>query len=222
MGYALGQRQHLLPEQGLYREPVLAWTPARILPRIPPTLLSSAASASGLSAAGSAATHASAAFDSAAKAGPSGCADCADSTVWRRKTTGRRWWRQTTGRWWWWQTTGRWCGRPAVRWPSNDSTRARTRNNAARAATSAQSGGADARAKRFARLWNGDEGFEVWSVFTFTVRSFREHSRKSEPRKHAAGSEACAGDAACFLRTAKDTLRELSPCVKGKQMRERG
>src|SRR5215472_17507560 len=100
MGYALGQRQHLLPEQGLYREPVLAWTPAKILPRIPPTLLSSAASAPGFSAAGSAAAHASAAFDSAAKTGPSGCADCTDSAAWGRKTTGRRWRWQTTGRRW--------------------------------------------------------------------------------------------------------------------------
>jgi len=187
MGYALGQRQHLLPEQGLYREPVLAWTPAKILPRIPPTLLSSAASAPWFSAAGSAAAHASAAFDSAAKTGPSGSADCADSAAWRRKTTGRRWW---------WQTTWRWCGGSAARWPSNDSTRARTRNNAARAATSAQSGGADARAKRFAGLWNGDTRFEGWSVFTVAVRSFREHSRKSQLGKHAAGSEACAGGAA--------------------------
>jgi len=208
MGHALGQRQHLLPEQGLYREPVLAWTPARVLPRIPPTLLSSAASACGFSAAGSAATHASAAFDPAAKAGPSGSADCADSATRRRKTTGRRWWWQTIG-WSWW-------GRSAARWPSNDSTRARTRNNAARSAASAQSGGADAWAKRFARLWNGDARFAGWSVFTFAVRSFREHSRKPEPGKHQVGSEACAGGAAC-LRTAKDTVRKLSPCVKGKQ-----
>src|SRR5262249_47961965 len=73
----------------------LAWTPARIFPRIPPTLLSSAASAYGFSAAGRAATPA---FDSAAKAGPSGSADRADSATCRRKTTGRRWWGQAIGR----------------------------------------------------------------------------------------------------------------------------
>jgi hypothetical protein len=74
MGHALGHGQHLLPEQHLYREPVLARTPARILPGLPPTVLSAAASASGLSTAdvpGSATTHVSTAFDSAAKAGPS-------------------------------------------------------------------------------------------------------------------------------------------------------
>jgi hypothetical protein len=67
MGHALGQGQHLLPEQHLCREPVLARTPARILPGLPPTVLSAAAPASGLptpDVPGSAATHVSPAFDS--------------------------------------------------------------------------------------------------------------------------------------------------------------